>query len=127
MKRLFGRGRRAEQPPASWDELENSMEPALSGFRLASYKGAVQTLSKLAEKFRNKFVGEKVVAPLYLKQLTGMLLGLWAQGFQPAFSFKGKDISNARKSFILATMLHSEFHFDCRFLVLSRKIKRMEF
>lgn len=105
VRRLTGKGH--ARYPRTWVELEAVMQPA-SGSSLAYYRGALQIIYNLAAEFRKRFLGPNVLSPLHLKQLVGVLLGLWTQRLRPKFAFASNQISNARKTFLLSAILHSK-------------------
>ncbi|KAL8271266.1 hypothetical protein Esti_004832 [Eimeria stiedai] len=108
-KRLIGKRHLHALRPQTWVELEASMQPA-SGVSVAQYRGALQVIVNLAKEFRKKFLNSNVLAPVFLKQLTSLLLGMWAQRFRKTFSFEDTQISTARKAFLLAALLDNKGH-----------------
>ncbi|KAL8453871.1 hypothetical protein Emag_001679 [Eimeria magna] len=109
-KRLIGKRHRHALRPRTWVALEASMQPA-SGVSVAQYRGALDVIVNLAKEFRRKFLDSNVVAPVFLKQLTSLLLGMWAQRFRKTFAFEDNQISAARKAFLLAALLDKALEF----------------
>ncbi|KAL8447895.1 hypothetical protein Emed_004190 [Eimeria media] len=108
-KRLIGKRHRQALRPRTWVALEATMQPS-SGVSVAQYRGALEVTVNLAKEFRRKFLDSNITAPVFLKQLTSLLLGMWAQRFRKTFSFEDNQISTARKAFVLAALLDKKGH-----------------
>ncbi|KAL8434257.1 hypothetical protein Efla_002022 [Eimeria flavescens] len=108
-KRLMGKRHRHAQRPKTWDALEVATYPG-SKTTLQEYRGALQVVFSLANEFRKKFLAANVAAPVFFKPFIGVLLGMWSQGFHKEFSFANNRLSNAKKAFILAALLHKKGH-----------------
>lgn len=129
VKRLAGKKQRVARKPSDWVNLELTMQPA-SGASLAAYRGALEVIYALATEARKLFLEPAVEAPHSLKEFVGILMGLWTQRQLPSFSFASNDISVARKTFLLAAILHGRFkwfHYaiifrmhNCKMLFLSK-------
>ncbi|CDJ42386.1 hypothetical protein ETH_00020670 [Eimeria tenella] len=109
VKRLAGKKQRVARKPSDWVNLELTMQPA-SGASLAAYRGALEVIYALATEARKLFLEPAVEAPHSLKEFVGILMGLWTQRQLPSFSFASNDISVARKTFLLAAILHEKGH-----------------
>ncbi|OEH79964.1 hypothetical protein cyc_01613 [Cyclospora cayetanensis] len=109
VKRLMGKKHRIARKPSTWPDLERLMQHAWV-VSLGSYRGALEVIYSLATEFRKTFLAPNVVAPFSLKLMTGGMLALWSQRHAQEFSFDNRQISAARKTFLLAALLHEKGH-----------------
>ncbi|XP_026194556.1 uncharacterized protein LOC34618593 [Cyclospora cayetanensis] len=109
VKRLMGKKHRIARKPSTWPDLERLMQHAWV-VSLGSYRGALEVIYSLATEFRKTFLAPNVVAPFSLKLMTGGMLALWSQRHAQEFSFNNRQISAARKTFLLAALLHEKGH-----------------